>query len=39
MSDIKEQRRNSRETKVLNEPLGGIKADVTETDLVVAALC
>jgi hypothetical protein len=39
MSDIKEQGRDSRETKVLDEPLGGIEADVTETDLVVAALC
>jgi hypothetical protein len=39
MSDIKELRRDSRETKVLDEPLGGIEADVTETDLVVAALC
>jgi hypothetical protein len=37
MSDVEEQGRHSRETEVFDEPLGGVEADVTETDLVVPA--
>jgi len=38
MSAIEEEGCHTRETKVLDEPLGGVEADVTETDLVIAAL-
>jgi hypothetical protein len=37
MSDIEEQGCHARETEVLDEPLGGVEADVIETDLIVAA--
>jgi hypothetical protein len=37
MSTVEEQGRHSRETEVFDEPFGGIKADVTETDLIVPA--
>jgi hypothetical protein len=37
MSDVEEQGRHSRETEVFDDPLGGVEADVTETDLIVPA--
>jgi hypothetical protein len=37
MSDVEEQGRYSRETEVFDEPLGGIEAEVTKTDLIVPA--
>jgi hypothetical protein len=37
MSDVEEQGCHSRETEVFDEPLAGVKADVTETDLIAPA--
>src|SRR5262245_57385148 len=37
MSDIEEHGCYSRETEVLDEPLGSVEANVTKTDLIVAA--
>jgi hypothetical protein len=37
MSDVEEQGCRSRETEVFDDPLAGVEADVTETDLVVPA--
>jgi hypothetical protein len=37
MSDIEVQRCHARETEILDESLGSVEADVTETHLIVAA--
>jgi hypothetical protein len=37
VSDVEGQGCHSRETEVFDEPLAGVEADVTETDLVIPA--
>jgi hypothetical protein len=37
VSDVEVQGCHTRETEVLDKPLGGVEADVTERDLVVPA--
>jgi hypothetical protein len=37
VSDVEMQGYHSRETEILDKPLGGVEADVTERDFVVPA--
>jgi len=38
MPDIEKQGRDSRETEFIHKPLGGIKADIPQRDLILTVL-